>query len=47
MTDRREVLSNGHRATEESAAQAVLDLAAGRLDESAFGAWLRTNARRR
>ncbi|MFY9753354.1 MAG: type II toxin-antitoxin system death-on-curing family toxin [Candidatus Acidiferrales bacterium] len=40
---------NGHRfrATEESAAQAVLDLAAGRLDESAFGAWLRTNARRR
>jgi death on curing protein len=30
-------------ATEESAAQAILNLAAGTLDEPAFAAWLRAN----
>ncbi len=36
---------NGYRlaASEEDAAQAVLDLAAGTLDESSFAAWLRAN----
>jgi death on curing protein len=33
-------------ASEEDATQAVWDLAAGTLDETAFAAWLRTNARR-
>jgi death-on-curing protein len=39
---------NGFRftATEEDATQAVLDLAAGSLDEDAFAAWLRANSRR-
>ncbi len=39
---------NGYRftASEESAAQAVLSLAAGTLDEPAFAAWMRANARR-
>lgn len=39
---------NGFRltASEEDAAQAVFGLAAGRLDEKAFTAWLRGNARR-
>ena len=40
---------NGYRftATEESAAQAILSLAAGILDESALAAWLRANVERR
>ncbi len=39
---------NGYRftATEESAAQAILSLAAGTLDEPAFAAWLRANVKR-
>lgn len=39
---------NGHRftASEEAAAQAVLSLAAGTVDEPAFTAWLRANSRR-
>lgn len=39
---------NGYRfiATEEAAAQAVLSLAAGTLDEPAFAMWMRANARR-
>ena len=39
---------NGYRLTanEEDATQAVLGLAAGRLDENAFTAWLRGNVRR-
>jgi death-on-curing protein len=38
---------NGHRFTarEEDAAQAVLGLAAGTLDETEFGAFLRANTR--
>jgi death on curing protein len=35
------------KATEENATQAVLDLAAGTLDEAAFDAWLRANVRGR
>lgn len=37
---------NGYRftASEEEATQAVLGLAAGTLDETAFAAWLRANA---
>ncbi len=40
---------NGYRftATEESAAQAILSLAAGTLDEPALAAWLRANVERR
>jgi death on curing protein len=40
---------NGHRftASEESAAQAVLSLAAGTLDESAFTKWMRENVAHR
>jgi death-on-curing protein len=40
---------NGYRfqASEEDAAQAVLALAAGSLDEAGYGAFLRANARRR
>ncbi len=40
---------NGHRftASEESAAQAVLELAAGAMDEAAYASFLRANARRR
>jgi death-on-curing protein len=40
---------NGYRftATEESAAQAILSLAAGTLDEPALAAWLRAKAKRR
>jgi death on curing protein len=40
---------NGYRfvASEEDAAQAVLSLAAGTLEETAFGAWMRANAKRR
>lgn len=40
---------NGYRfvASEEDAAQAVLSLAAGRLEEEAFAAWMRVNAKRR
>jgi death-on-curing protein len=39
---------NGYRfiATEESAAQAVLSLAAGTLDESALTVWMRANVKR-
>jgi death on curing protein len=35
------------KASEEDATQAVLDLAAGTLDEAAFAAWLRANVRGR
>lgn len=35
------------KASEEDATQAVLDLAAGTLDEAAFTAWLRANVRRK
>jgi death-on-curing protein len=35
------------KASEEDATRAVLDLAAGTLDEPAFAAWLRSNVRRR
>lgn len=40
---------NGYRfvASEEDAAQAVLSLAAGRLEEEAFAAWMRANAKGR
>ncbi len=40
---------NGYRftAAEEDAAQAVLALAAGTLDESAFADWMRANVTRR
>jgi death-on-curing protein len=36
---------NGHRftATEEAATRAILDLAAGKIDDRAFTAWLRDN----
>ncbi len=34
-------------ASEEDATQAVLDLAAGTLDERAYAAWLRANVKRR
>ena len=39
---------NGYRftAAEESAAQAILSLAAGTLDEPALAAWLRSNVKR-
>ena len=39
---------NGYRfkATEEDAAQAMLDLAAGKLDETGYGAFLGANAKR-
>jgi len=39
---------NGYRfvASEEDAAQAVLSLAAGMLEESAFAAWPRANVKR-
>ena len=39
---------NGYRltASEEDATQAVLGLAAGTLDESAFAAWMRANVKR-
>jgi death-on-curing protein len=39
---------NGYRfaASEEAAAQAVLELAAGNLDEATYGAFLRANATR-
>ncbi len=39
---------NGYRltASEEDATQAVLGLAAGTLDESAFAAWMRANLKR-
>jgi death on curing protein len=35
------------KASEEDATQAVWDLAAGKLDEAAYGTWLRANARRK
>ncbi len=40
---------NGFRftASEEDAAQTVLALAAGTLDEASYGAWLRTNVKRK
>ncbi len=40
--------TNGYRftATEEDAAGAVLSLAAGSLDETAFAAWMRANTKR-
>jgi death-on-curing protein len=40
--------TNGYRftATEEDAAEAVLSLAAGSLDETAFAAWMRANVKR-
>jgi death-on-curing protein len=34
-------------ASEEDATQAVLDLAAGTLDESSYATWLRANVRRK
>ena len=39
---------NGYRltASEEDAAQAVLGLAAGTIDENAFAAWMRANVKR-
>lgn len=39
---------NGYRfvASEQDAAQAVLSLAAGRLEEGAFAAWMRANVKR-
>jgi len=39
---------NGYRltASEEDAAQAVLDLAAGTIDENAFAVWMRANVKR-
>jgi death on curing protein len=39
---------NGYRfvASEEDAAHAVLSLAAGRLEERAFAAWVRANVKR-
>lgn len=40
---------NGYRftATEESAAQIIISLASGSLDEAALGAWMRANAKSR
>jgi death on curing protein len=40
---------NGYRfvASEEDAAEAVLSLAAGKIEEQAFAAWMRANAKRR
>jgi death on curing protein len=40
--------TNGYRITaaEEDAAEAVLSLAAGSLDETAFAAWMRANVER-
>jgi death-on-curing protein len=35
------------KATEEDATKAVLDLAAGTLDEAAFAGWLRINVKRK
>jgi death-on-curing protein len=35
------------KASEEDAARAVLELAAGDVDETAFAAWLRRNVKRR
>jgi len=35
------------KASEEDATQAVTSLAAGSLDETGFGAWLRENVRRK
>jgi death-on-curing protein len=35
------------KASEEDATQAVLDLAAGTLDEEAYAAWLRANVKRK
>lgn len=35
------------KASEADATRAVLDLAAGAIDEEAYGAWLRTNVSRR
>jgi death-on-curing protein len=35
------------KASEEDATQAMMGLAAGTLDESAYGTWLRANAKRR
>jgi death on curing protein len=35
------------KASEEDATQSVLDLAAGKLDEVGFAAWLRANVRRK
>ena len=41
-----ELHSFDFKATEEDATQAVMALAAGTLDEAAYAAWLRANARR-
>jgi death-on-curing protein len=40
---------NGYRftASEEDATQAIMGLASGTLDEAAFAAWMRANAKRR
>ncbi len=35
------------RASEEDATQAVMGLAAGRIDEAGYAAWLRENAKRK
>jgi death-on-curing protein len=35
------------KASEEDATQAVLNLAAGKLDEAAYATWLRANVRRK
>ncbi|MFZ3331922.1 MAG: type II toxin-antitoxin system death-on-curing family toxin [Candidatus Acidiferrales bacterium] len=39
---------NGYRfnATEEAAAQVVLNLAAGQIEDAAFAAWMRANVKR-
>ncbi len=39
---------NGYHfnATEEAAAQIVLSLAAGKMDDDAFAAWMRANVKR-
>ena len=37
---------DGNKRTGESAAQAILSLAAGTLDEPALAAWLRANVKR-
>jgi death-on-curing protein len=43
------LIKNGYdfTASEESATQVVLSLAAGELDETAFAAWMRENSKRR
>jgi len=42
-----ELNGNRFKASEEDATQAVLGLAAGNMDEAAFGAWLRAQVTRK